>query len=261
MKKFIITLLAATMLFTLASCGPKSSASLGDVLSEINNISNVSSVSSSDSAEILSTPLTVAETVKEDFHASGTYTYGGKKINYSYKYPQLTLPNVSLTEINSRIKNYCSALIDVELKAMAKNSRVDLTEMKYTACIKDNVLSLLITSVYGTDYTLYEAININTDTGAELNKENILNAAGMTTTDGMDKIKAAAESKFLQLYGKNTDYSTDEIEAYEKAKKSTLLDFDVDMTLYFNEIGALKAIVRIYEPTGEDYGYHEVSVK
>ncbi|GEM_PF-3891174 len=261
MKRFITLLIAATMLFSIASCGPKTTASLDDVLSDINNKSDVSSVNSSDSAHVSSTPLTVAETVKEDFRATGTYSFSGKTINYSYKYPQLTLPNVSLTEINTRIKNYCSALIDVELKAMAMNSRVDLTEMKYTACIKDNVLSLLISSVYGSEYTLYEAININTDTGAELNKEDLLNAAGMTTTDGMNKIKAAAESKFLQLYGKDTDYLPDEIEAYEKAKKSTSVDFDVDMTLYFNEIGALKAIVRVYEPTGEEYGYHEVSVK
>ena len=83
----------------------------------------------------------------------------------------------------------------------------------------------------------------------------------MTSNDAAEKIKTAAEDKYVQIHGTIADRDVDDTIDYAKGKSATSIDYDVDMTLYFDEDGNLKAIVRIYKLGGEEYEYHEVMVK
>lgn len=266
-KKLLALLLCAAVLSLFVSCGEKSNATLDEVLAEISPEDYASSDLGADGSDLSSSDVsgevtvTVKDAVKTEYQKSGSYTYSGTKIAYSYKYPQITLSGVNVSEINDDIKSYCQALIDVELSAMNSGRKIGMTDMNYTACVKGEALSLLISSQFGSEYTLYETVNINITTGSELSKNDILNAAGLTSKDGDAKIKAAAESKFTQVHGTVSDRSTDEMIDYEKAKSATSLDYDSDLQLYFAENGSLKAIVRIYKLGGNDYEYYEVSVK
>lgn len=261
MKKTIFAL-AAVSLVTLSACTPKSNATLDDVINDIDpNYYAVSEAESEVSSEA-EVKLDMNEVVKVEFCEKDTYTYDGQKTDYSYEYPRLNLPNVNLTNVNDSIKNYCNALISVEKKAMDEGRQIEMTKMGYSANAKNNVLSVVIRSEFGEQFSLCKAVNISVKTGAELTNNEVILAAGFTSTDGESKILNAAKDKFTQLYGVSDDYNTpDEITAYERAKAATELDFDVDMSLYFDQNGALKAMVRIYEPlTDDSYDYFEVKV-
>lgn len=266
-KKLLALFISAAILSLFASCGEKSNATLDEVLAEISPEDYASSDLGSDESDSGSSDMsdevtvTVKDAVKTEYEKSGSYTFGGKKTSYSYKYPQITLSGVNVSEINDNIKNYCQALINVELSSMNSGRKLGMTNMNYSACVKGEVLSLLISSQYGSEYTLYETVNINITTGGELSKNDILNAAGLTSKDGDAKVRAAAENKFVQVHGTVSDRSADETIAYEKAKSATSLDYDSDLQLYFAENGSLKAIVRVYKLGGDEYEYYEVSVK
>lgn len=259
MKRIILLALCLIITVVLISCG-SSSNSLNEVIDELNgaNTSSINDVESDISSEIT---ITAADIVKREYEKNGEYLFNETKIEFSYTYPQITLNQVGIDSINERIKNYCEALIDTELNAMKNNKNIGMTKMSYSAYLKDKVLSILIKSEYGYDYTLFNALNLNIETGIELEKNDIFNAAGFTSTDATEKIKAAAEDKYVQIHGTIADREVDDTIDYAKGKSATSIDYDVDMTLYFDESGRLKAIVRIYELGGEEYEYHEVTVK
>ncbi len=263
MSRFFTLVLAVCLTFSVTACAPKSNTTLDEIVGEINP--DLSQSSSSDMSSNVSSNITLTkdELVKTEYSKKGTYSLSGTKTDYSYEYPQITVPDRNLSKINSRIRNYCTALINVELESMEQNRKIEMTKMSYSACVKNNVLSVVIRSVFGEQFTLYEAVNINIETGNELEKNDVILAAGFTSADGDSRILQAASDKFLQLYGESADYSTvDEITAYERAKAATEVDYDVDMTLFFDEDGVLKAVVRIYEPlTDDSYDYFEVKVK
>lgn len=261
MKKPIFAV-AAVALIAFSACAPKSNSTLDDVVNDIDpNYYAVSEVSSEVSSEA-EVKLDMNEVVKVGFCEKDSYTFDGERIDYSYEYPQLYIPNVNLTKVNDSISNYCNALIGVETKAMNEGRQIEMTKMGYSANAKNNVLSVVIRSEFGDQFTLCKAINISVKTGAELTNNEVILAAGFTSSDGEAKILNAAKDKFTQLYGQSDDYNTpDEITAYERAKAATEVDFDVDMSLFFDQNGSLKAMVRIYEPlTDDSYDYFEVKV-
>ena len=259
MKKIILLALCLILTIALVSCG-SSSNSLNEVIDELNsaNTSSLVETQSDVSSEIT---IKAEDIVKREYEKKGEYTFNEVKTEYSYTYPQITLEQTGIASINERIKNYCEALIDTELNAMKNNKNIGMTKMSYSAYVKDKVLSILIKSEYGYDYTLFDAINLNIETGIELEKNDIYNAAGYTSTDAAAKIKAAAEDKYVQIHGTIADRDVDDTIDYAKGKSATSIDYDVDMTLYFDQSGRLKAIVRIYELGGEEYEYYEVTVK
>ena len=260
MKKIILLAILLVMIFTLVSCGNGANNSLDEVMDELNgaNVSSVDETTSDTSSEII---LTAADIVKREYEKSGEYLFNGTKTEFNYAYPQIVLDQVGVASINERIKNYCEALIDTELNAMKASRKLGMTKMSYSAYIKGEILSILIKSEYGYDFTLFEAINLNITTGIEQERNDIFNAAGLTSNDAAEKIKAAAEDKYMQIHGTIADRDVDDTIGYAKGKAATSIDYDVDMTLYFDEDGRLKAIVRIYELGGEEYEYHEVTVK
>ncbi len=261
MKRLSFFMLAV-LLLGLASCAPKSNATLKDVINEIDPeyyaVSEVSSEASSEE-EI---KFDLNDVVKVEFCQKDSYKCDGVTTDYSYEYPQLSLPNINLTKINNSIRNYCSALINVETKAMTEGRQIEMTKMSYSASSKFNVLSVIIKSEFGDQFTLTKAINLSVKTGAELTNNDVILAAGFTSADGEAKILNAAKDKFTQLYGESDDYNTpDEITAFERAKAATEVDFDVDMSVFFDQNGELKAMVRIYQPlTDDSYDYFEVKI-
>ena len=259
MKKIILLALCLILTIALVSCG-SSSNSLNEVIDELNSANTPSLV---ETQSDVSSKITIKaeDIVKREYEKNGEYTFNEVKTEYSYTYPQITLEQTGIASINERIKNYCEALIDTELNAMKNNKNIGMTKMSYSAYVKDKVLSILIKSEYGYDYTLFDAINLNIETGIELEKNDLYNAAGYTSTDAAAKIKAAAEDKYVQIHGTIADRDVDDTIDYAKGKSATSIDYDVDMTLYFDQSGRLKAIVRIYELGGEEYEYYEVTVK
>ena len=259
MKRIIILGLCLVLIISLVSCNG-SSGSLSEVIDEINS-TNTPSVDENGSDVSSEIPITAADIVKREYEKSGEYLFNGTTTSYSYAYPQITLDLAGIASINERIKNYCEALIDTELNAMKSSRKIGMTKMSYSSYVKNQILSILIKSEYGYDFTLYEAINIDISTGIEQEKSEIYNAAGLTSDDAAEKIKQAAEDKYVQIHGTIADRDVDDTIGYAKGKSATSIDYDVDMTLYFDEDGKLKAIVRIYELGGEEYEYHEVTVK
>ncbi|MBQ5890784.1 MAG: hypothetical protein IIW73_07530 [Clostridia bacterium] len=260
MKRIILLEICLIMMLTLVSCGNDANNSLDEVMDELNG-ANASSIDETESDVSSEITLTAAEIVKREYEKSGEYLFNGTKTEFNYAYPQIVLDQMGVTSINERIKNYCEALIDTELNAMKSNRKLGMTKMSYSAYLKGEILSILIKSEYGYEFTLFEAINLNILTGIEQEKDDIFNAAGLTTTDAAEKIKTAAEDKYVQIHGTIADRDVDDTIDYAKGKSATSIDYDVDMTLYFDEDGNLKAIVRIYKLGGEEYEYHEVMVK
>ncbi len=265
MKRFIPLLLAVAVMILCAACAPKSNASLQEVINDLNTSSadDISSFNtSSDDSPI---DITVEDAVVSEYKKVGTYVCGNQKVDYSYEYPKITVKTFDVNQINNKIRQYCEALINTELKAMRNEQFIQMTKMGYTACVKNNVLSVTMRMNFEADqlkYTIYNAFNINLRTGAELDKNEVLNAAGYTSTDGEAKIKAAAQNKFTELYGNEYDYDGEELEAYNKALESTLVDYDVDMTLFFDGDEILTAVVRVYNPEDENLSYnYEVKVE
>ncbi len=256
MKRCLLWLICAVILFCLVSCG--SSSSLSDVLNEFNSNESQSESQNSDDQK---DKLTVKDVIKVKYEKSGSYVSGNKKSEYSYKYPEIILSDEAFSEFNEQISNYCQALIDVELDQMNNGEDIGLTVMDYTVCLKGDILSVLIRSQYGFDHTLFETVNVNVKTGEELENDAILNAAGLSSEDGEKKIQTAAENKYIQIHGTVSDRDVDETVEYGRGKTATLLDYNDDMSLFFGENGGLKAIVRVYELGGEKYEYYEVSVK
>ena len=167
---------------------------------------------------------------------------------YSYHVPQLKADTEDAKTINRTIDQAFGDLVRVSLNDMEQGYDPVGESVTWTSYWDDSMVSLLVTSDYGTGQNYYEAYNYDFETGKQVTQDELLQRTGWDPAEYREALRKMAANEF--------DRSQDSFEAGAKdwmpqLRAKTICDDTLDMAkLFLDEDGTLTAAATIFTPAG-----------
>jgi len=282
MKKMMVYLLAASMIFVLCACGPAEPAAedVSDPLEVAGEAAQgtgefvpaeglqgaVSEAQPGDTAEDaeeqeeeepgLPGSVGMAESYwYESDSGSSEYTdLNGNEMAYSYSVPAFNLDSADASDMNEEIEAICAPIIAEMQEAEETGFSLMYNSVSYEAYQNGDIVSLLLIMNTDIEVVEYHVFNLNVVTGERASGAEMVNVSGLTEDAFVEAAMAATEAKFMELY----DGMQEDVDNFDEqlAKTMSADVFSLSAPMYLNGEGKLCIIARIYALAGASYYDH-----
>lgn len=193
--------------------------------------------------------------INEILNISGTYTDGVSNTDdYSYQIPQFNADSESAKTVNQRIVDDIYPLVEAEFDCIT-SGEYSLCNYSITYQIIENgdIVSLLVTVPYPNDCVDYFTYHFDFANAKEVTNIELFAMKGMTEESF---VQTACDMGMVYFESLFDGQGADRVEEYkgciEEAKSATT----VDLPIYLDTDGTLKAYVPFPSASGANWYYH-----
>ena len=188
--------------------------------------------------------------IKEIYKTSGTFYSGGSELSYSYRIPFIDLQGSYVDGCNYEIdRRFRQAARDAEA-AMERYETPEVLSIDYTAGFFGDVVSLEITQIDAEGRSSFAVYNFDKQTGAGVERQQLLDAGGFTAEQMDELLRQAAEEEFRRQFGSQEELSP---VAFSDALERTLELDPASVTLFLTSDGQIRAMIPLYNLAGGQF--------
>lgn len=215
----------------------------------------------SDADAVLDNMVEQAQMVSNTAMVSDGYTYEtidneGNKL--TYKLPQINLNGKEIDEINTKIYDefYTNTILPMVIEPEKTDTSILCYEVSYEWSIKNDTLSLLVSSVSNAANINYSAYNISISKKSIMDRAEVIDCSHIKNDEYLNKVKQALGSVFWERYYDGIMANIDDSDFVNIANKqlsNTLSEKNInEADPYFNKNGDLCIIGKVYSIAGAD---------
>ncbi len=176
---------------------------------------------------------------------------------FSIKTPKLLINSADADTINTEIKK----LEDEYTKALDDIYSTEYRDINYSYYLNENVLSLVITKKYYSDYIDYEVYNINIETNSLLSNTDLLNIKNISEDEYTIKLKAVTDSLHVTIDDIPNPDSATQNTIQMGIQQANLLNIPENIQLFYNENSNLSAIASVFTYAGGGFMYKLIDIE
>lgn len=200
--------------------------------------------------------------ISECYTEEGIAELAEEDMIYSYHIPHLDDGDIGSDDaaaMNAEIENDFELKAEEQMQLITDGAMPDYTEIGWHANVFNDVLSLVIYQKNILDTVNYTVYSYDLANGVKVNKQQLLNKAGISEEEMMKAAGTAAEAYFIRTNA-NLSEQQKKGSGYEEmlAKTKSSEYINSDLQVFMGGSGELVAIVPVPSLAGDSYYYHEL---